>query len=85
MNQEELLNKILVAVVDTQESLRELREEVVTKDVLQEVKSEIVSHIDGFIKLHEAVMLELTAMRSNQKRLEERIQKIELKLGMATA
>lgn len=79
MTQEELLNKILAKLVNVESYMHE---NMATKQELQEVKSDLITHIDGFIKLHEAVMLELTAMRSSHKRLEERIQKIEMKLGM---
>ncbi len=79
MKKDELLNKILAELVNVKEYMHE---HMATKEKLQEAKSEILSHVDGFIKLHEAVMLELTAMRSSQKRLEERLKKVEMKLGI---
>lgn len=84
MNQEELLNKILIKLVNVAEDVNGVRENMFTKNAAQEMESRLMSHIDSFIKLHEAVTLELVAMRSKHERLEERIQKIELKLGIAT-
>ncbi len=80
MTQEELLNKILAKLVNVEAYMHE---NMATKQGLQEVKSELMTHIDGFIKLHEALTLEFAALRSKNERLEERLQKIELKLGIA--
>lgn len=49
MTQEELLNKIFAEVVNVKEYMRE---NMVMKSELQEVKSELLTHIDGFINLH---------------------------------
>lgn len=82
MTQEELLKKILVEVVDTKETVREMRELMFTKEVAQEMESRLMTHIDGFIKLHQTLVLELAAMRSKNDRLEERLKKVEMKLGI---
>lgn len=79
MTQEELLNKILAKLVNVESYMHE---NMFTQKQAEEMESRLLSHIDGFIKLHEAVMLELTSMRSSHKRLEERLKKVELKLGI---
>lgn len=66
--------------VDTRETMKE---QMVTKSEFQDGKSELFTHIDGFIKLHETLDLELVAMQKKYTRLEERIQIIEGKLGIA--
>ena len=78
--QEELLNTIIAKLVNVEAYMHE---NMATKQELQEVKSELMTHIDGFIKLHETLVVELAAMRAKNERLEARIEKIELKLGMA--
>lgn len=47
---EETLNKILAKVVDMDHYMRE---NVATKDELRATEDKLVTHIDGFIKLHE--------------------------------
>lgn len=82
MTQEELLNKILAEVVDVKESFREFRETELDEKLVA-LKSEIFVHIDGFIRLHQTLVLEFTALRSHNARLEERLKKVEMKLGIA--
>lgn len=55
---------------------KHFHEHAVTKDELREAKNDIVNSIDGFIKLHEKLDLELTALRSKYTRLESHIQQI---------
>ncbi len=81
MTQEELLNKILAEVVNVKEYMHE---NMVTKEAAKEMESRLLSHIDGFIKLHETIDVELVSMRSKVERLETRLEKVELKLGIAT-
>lgn len=61
--------------------------EFITKDYLDEklteVKSEILGDVDRFIKLHETLDQELSALRSKYSRLEERLVVVERKLQLA--
>lgn len=47
-----------------------------TKDDLFEFKSDIMTHMDGFIGLHQKLDVELVAMRSKYERLESYIQQL---------
>ncbi len=62
------------------EILQFLKEEMVTRqdlDVkLTNVKSEIMTHMDGFIGLHQKLDLELVAMRAKYDRLESWIEQL---------
>lgn len=65
---------------DMVEILQFLKEEMVTRqdlDVkLTNVKSEIMTHMDGFIGLHQKLDLELVAMRAKYDRLESWIEQL---------
>lgn len=74
-------NNLLAAIFN---KVTTIEEKMVTKDAHQESKSEIISHVDGFIKLHQTVSTELIAMRSKYERLEQRIEQLELKIGLAS-
>lgn len=63
----------------------DMREKMVTKDELREAKSELLDHVDGFIKLHTTLDTELVALRSKVDRLEGRLVMVETKLGLAVA
>jgi len=67
------INTIAVAVVGMQEQLKDM----VTKDELQEAKSEILDDVDRFTKLHETLDQELSMLRSKYNRLEERVLSLE--------
>jgi len=76
--------------VTTQEILEYLRDNIVTKEDaesfatkedLVEFRSEIVSHIDSFVKLHQTLDLELVALRSRRDRLEGRLAIVEDKMA----
>lgn len=77
---EELLNKILIEVIDLK---HHVHGHMFTKDEWETGRDEIVAHIDGFIKLHETLDLELVALRSKVDRLEGRIGRVESHLGLA--
>ena len=74
-------NNLLTAIFN---KVTTIEEKMVTKDEHQESKSEIITHVDGFIKLHQTVSIELVAMRSKYERLEQRIEQLELKVGLAS-
>jgi uncharacterized protein (UPF0335 family) len=62
-----------------------LRSEVRTNSLdLKELRAEMHSgfdqmyrHIDGFIKLHETLDIEMQVMKAQMKRLEERVERLE--------
>jgi len=72
-------DKILVKVIGIEEQLKN----VTTKDDLTETKSEILDEVDGFVKLHETLDQELSALRNKYSRLEERLVIVEQKLQIA--
>jgi len=76
-----------MATKDDIHALRiELREDLkanATKDDLLVFKSDIMTSIDRFAKLHETLDQELVAMRSKYERLEARLEAVELKVGLA--
>ncbi len=67
MNTEEKIIKKLVEI-DAY-----LREKVVTKDELRQMKSDIMAHVDGFAKRQETFDVELAAMRSRVDRIDARL------------
>lgn len=80
--QDDILNAILVKVINIEETVQT---KMATKDDLAVLKTEMYSHIDGFIKLHETLDVELVALRSKYERLEERLIRVENKIGIAAA
>lgn len=58
-------------------------ENLATKEELQDFKSEVITTIDRFAKLHETLDQELVFMRHRQDRLEERLVVVEQKLGFS--
>ncbi|OGL66758.1 hypothetical protein A2856_03265 [Candidatus Uhrbacteria bacterium RIFCSPHIGHO2_01_FULL_63_20] len=79
--------------ITTGEILDFLKENMVTKDDMREYvggqiqasEQRLISHIDRFAKLHEALDTELIAMRGKYDRLESRLEIVEQKLGLAGA
>lgn len=71
----DILMKIFSKVVD-------IEEKMMTKGEFQTFKTEIYSHIDGFIKLHETLDVELVALRSKYDRLDERLILVEQRVGI---
>ncbi|MEK7620394.1 MAG: hypothetical protein AAB413_04115 [Patescibacteria group bacterium] len=67
MDQEQAINDIL-------EIVSAIKDEMVTHDELHqalfETRSEIMSHVDSFIHLHNKLDTELTALRGKYDRLE---------------
>jgi len=84
--------KNMVTTTEIMEFLREhmvTKEDIkdfVTKDELQnqfqEFKSDIISSIDRFAKLHETLDQELVSLRNKYDRLEGRLEIVEDKLGV---
>lgn len=68
-------------------SLRiEIKEELkrfATKDDLMQMKSEIMTSVDHLAKRHETFDHELLAMRAKYERLDERLEIVEAKVGVA--
>ena len=54
-----------------------MQSELTTKDELYETKNEVLEHVDGFIKLHNKIDVELVATQSKYKRLEIRVKELE--------
>lgn len=73
MSQEEQIKDIL-------EIVQFLKDEMVGRKELDEklfvLKSELMTHMDGFIGLHQKLDLELVAMRAKYERLESYIQQL---------
>ena len=77
--EEQLLDKILNKVLDIDARL----DSYVTREEFQEGMSNIITTIDRFAKLHETLDQELVALRSKYDRLEDRLEVVESKLGIA--
>jgi hypothetical protein len=76
---EEILDKILVKVINIEEKM----DTFANKEDLIQTKSEILGEVDRFVKLHETLDTELSALRNKYSRLEERLQVVEQKLQIA--
>ncbi len=74
----ELLEKILAKIVNIEEYMKE---NMAIKDELRESEDRLITHIDGFVKLHETLDLELVALRGKYDRLEERVEMLEQKIS----
>ena len=68
---EDKVEKVIVEVVNLK---MYVVEKVATKNELSESEDKIITHIDGFVKLHENLDTELAALRGKYERLEERIE-----------
>lgn len=64
------------------------KDDVVSKkyldDAIVAAKSDILTHIDGFIVLHQKLDTELTALRSKYQRLEEKLDRVMRHLHLET-
>ena len=76
--EQDLLEKILIKVVDIDGRL----DTFATKQNLDDAKTEILTMVDRFAKLHETLDHELVSLRSKYERLEERLSLIEQKVGI---
>lgn len=68
------LDRILSKVLDISD---DIEQNMFTKSEHEKFKSDIFSHIDGFIKLHETLDQELVSLRHKYDRLDERLTKLE--------
>ncbi len=78
---EDKLNKILETVVYLKDKIDN---EMVTERQFTEKNNEVLTHIDGFVKLHQTLDQELVSLRHKYDRLEDRIKTVEQKLGVVT-
>ena len=75
-NQDRILTALFNKVVDIEENM-------VTKEEFNQKTDDLMTHIDGFVKLHQTLDIELVAMRDKYNRLETRLVRLEQKFGMA--
>ncbi len=76
---EKILDKILEKVIEIEEQLKEKPSRV----ELDEKFDVVLGGVDRFVKLHETLDQELSALRSKYSRLEERLIAVERKLQLA--
>ncbi len=67
----------------TKHDILDIRREMATKEDLREMESRMLEHIDGFAKQNEKFDHELVAAQAKFNRLEERVEVIEAKVGIA--
>lgn len=65
-----------------QEDVEFLKENMATKEDLQETESRVMKNIDGFAQQNQKFDIELVAARSKFDRVEERVEILELKVGI---
>ncbi len=67
-----------------QGALLGMREEIsgAIKESEDRIKTEVMTHIDTFIALHQKLDLELVALRAKYQRLEEEHQKLKTQMGV---
>ena len=73
------LNTITTAVVHIQDKIDN---EMATKQRIVNLEDKLLTHIDGFIKLHQTLDLELVSLRHKYDRLEGRLKIVEDKVGI---
>jgi len=78
-NLEGQIDVVAIKVVGMEERM----DTFATKDDLLQIKDEILGKVDRFVKLHETLDTELSALRSKSGRLEERLIVVEHKLQLA--
>ncbi|MFH0857426.1 MAG: hypothetical protein V1848_01630 [Candidatus Magasanikbacteria bacterium] len=76
MEQEQILDKILVEVLDIKGQLKDKP----SMEYVDEKFDVVLNSVDRFVKLHETLDIELAALRNKYNRLEERLVIIEEKL-----
>lgn len=65
----------------TKEDIAAVRRDMVTKTELHEMKDELMSHIDGFIGLHQKLETEIIALNGKCQRLEALITQLAKHVG----
>jgi hypothetical protein len=73
------LDKILAAVIHVKDKVDN---EMATKDEIAALQDKLLTHVDGFVKLHETLDQELVSLRHKYDRLEGRMKKVEEKVGI---
>lgn len=76
---EDKLNRILATVVYLKDKIDN---EMATKQEIVAMEDKLLTHIDGFVKLHQTLDQELVSLRHKYDRLEDRIKIVEEKLGV---
>ncbi len=66
----ELNDRVVELKVDL---IQWVKENAVTKEELEKAKSEIITHVDSFVQLHQKLDQELAALRGKYDRLEEMV------------
>lgn len=66
----EIINRILQKVLEISETIRN---DMVTREEFNSFKSEMYTHLDGFIKLHNSLHLEVMALINKTNRIEEHL------------
>lgn len=82
MSHDETTVSELIAFMQENMPMKQDLERFATKDDLMGVKSDVMTTIDRFAKLHETLDHELVAMRAKYERLEERLMAVERKIGV---
>lgn len=84
MSQEQTLKDILEIVQFMQSEMATKQDlaSFATRDDLLKVKSDVVSHVDGFIGLHQKLDIELTMLKSKYARLEQQLQRLATAQGI---
>lgn len=80
MSQEQIIEKMFGVLSGLD---KYVKTEMESKVEANRKHDDVITHIDGFIKLHETLDIELAALRSSQDRLEQRIIILEKKVGVA--
>lgn len=75
------IGTLVAEFVDVREYIKE---DLVTGGEFNEKIDEVTTHIDGFINLHTTLDQELVALHHKYDRLEDRLVRVEKKLGIAT-
>jgi len=79
------LQEALTPIVNKLITVETKVDKCVTRDEFQEFKTTIYSHIDGFTKLHETLDQEFVFLRHKYDKLDERVTRIEQRMGVVAA
>lgn len=67
----------------TKDDIAQVRSEMATKDEMREMESRLMEHIDGFAQQNQKFDQELVAAQAKFNRIEERVEVLEFKAGVA--
>lgn len=79
----QLVEDMSVKLFDMDDDIKEIRRTMATKVELQEVKSELMSHIDAVYKCVDRFDQEMTAHHSRTDRIDGRLTAVERHVGLA--